>query len=162
MQEDELMLARRVEDLRKPDRMTDCLVWLLVGNEIGHPYSARGSTPMRPKEIVKGRWFGSALEKYPEDLEVVASDWRVPTFTVSQDAASMTIPNDVGHVLWNPIGKKPSSSMQISGFWTEYSMGCNTACAVLAAALRARHAMKQLGHAIESQDDLARLETLWR
>lgn len=162
MREDELTLALRVETLLKPDRLTDCLVWLLLGDEIGHPYSPRGSAPIRPADIVKGRWFGSALEKYPEDLDVVASDWRVPLFTASYDAADTTVPNDVGSVLWAPIGKRPSSSMEVTGFWSEPSFGCNRPCAHLAGSLRARHAILHHADGIESAEQMLEIEKLWR
>lgn len=162
MREDELTLARRIEALTKPERLTDCLVWLLVGDEMGHHYSGRGTAPIRPAEIVKGRWFGSALEKYPGDIEGVASDWRVPLFTASYDAADATVPGNVGSVIWAPVGKKPSSSMQVFGFWTGHNFGCNPPCAHMAGSLRARHALRHLAGTDPDGEGITKLEELWR
>lgn len=162
MQKDHLTIALEVEGLKKPDRLLDCLAWLIVGPEMGRPYETRGILPVHPSEIVNGRWFGSALEKYPEDIDGTASRWRVPRFTASRDAAAMMIPDDVGHVLWNAIGKRPSTSMQVGGFWSEPSFGCNAACAMTAGGLRARDVIERVGHDIQDQDQLSAFERLWR
>lgn len=129
-------LAAEVEASRAPSRLLDCRTWLLVGPQLGHPFSLRGTDPILPAEIVQGRWFGSALDKYPEDVAGVARNWRVPAFTSSQDAAA-TLFVDVGHVIWRPIGKGPSCATEVGGGWSDHSTGHCVAAAMTAAALRA-------------------------
>lgn len=136
MTEEFTALAEQIEGSRAPSRLLDCRTWLLVGAQLGHPFSLKGCEPILPAEIVQGRWFGSALDKYPEDVDGVAHSWRVPLFTASRDAAAMLF-IDVGHVLWQPVGKTPSCATETEGGWSDYSSGHCAAAAMTAAALRA-------------------------
>ena len=138
---DIIQLAADIETAKGPSRLLDCRIWLLVGAELGSSFSLGERAPIKPAEIVNGRWFGSAIEKYPEDIDGVARSWRVPSFTTSRDVADLIMPNDVGHVTWHVVGKKPAVSTQIEGRWSDYSPGWNDAMAMAAAALRARHAI---------------------
>jgi len=131
-----LELAEAIETTGGPSRLFDCRIWLLYGPVLGRPHEVRGRDPIMPSEIVQGRWFGSALDKYPEDVQGVALNWRVPHFTSSRDAAGTLLAN-IGYVLWHPVGKSPSVSTQIDGAWSEYSTGANDAIAMCVAALRA-------------------------
>ena len=130
-----LQIAEAIENSSSPSRLFDCQIWHHVGGLLGQSFSLKGHDPIRPSEIIQGRWFGSVLEKYPEDIDGVAHNWRVPQFTASVDAAQ-TLLHNVGYVLWAPLGKKPSVSTQIGGGWSEYSTGYNEAMAMCAAALR--------------------------
>ena len=131
-----LTLADEIEAARNPSRLLDCRIWLLYGQMLGRPYRIRGRDPVQPDQIVQGRWFGSALEKYPEDVHGVASNWRVPAFTESTDAAQRLLAN-IGYVVHRPIGKGPSVATEVDGEWSEYSKGANVAIAMCAASLRA-------------------------
>ncbi len=133
---DRSALAEAIEQAAGPSRLLDCHLWLIVGPVMGHVFSLRGEAPILPAEIVQGRWFGSALEKYPEDVDGVARNWRVPWFTSSTDAARMTLAN-VGYVMWRPLGKRPSVCTQLDGAWSDHSSGANEAMALCAAGLRA-------------------------
>lgn len=133
---DRMVLAGMIETAGGPSRLLDCHVWLIVGPVLGSPFRPRGHTPILPSEIVQGRWLGSALEKYPDDVEGIAGNWRVPEFTRSLDAAK-TIMANVGYVLWRPIGKTPHVSTQTDDGWSEFSRGANEAMALSAAGLRA-------------------------
>lgn len=130
-----LELADAIEAARAPSRLMDCRIWLLYGQMLGRPYRVRGLEPVQPDQIVQGRWFGSALDKYPEDVQGVASNWRVPTFTASTDAAERLLAN-IGYVVHRPIGKRPSVATQIEGGWSDYSQGANVAMAICCASLR--------------------------
>lgn len=90
-----ISLAERVERLAGPCREVDCLIWIEVGNELGFDdpqQKWRLRRPLQPRICVMGRWLGSALEKYPEDVAGVALNWRVPEFTASIDAAMTLVP----------------------------------------------------------------------
>jgi len=146
MNVDIAQVADEVERATAPDRRLDCLTWLIVGEQVGRAFELNGDHPIRPGEIVQGRWFGSAFEKYPEDVEGVARNWRVPRFTASTDAAA-TILIDVGHVLWSPIGKKPSVATETDAGWSDYSSGFCRAAAMTAAGLRAWNYRPAWSHA---------------
>lgn len=133
---DRLALADAIERAKGPSRLLDCHAWLIVGPLLGQPFSVRGDAPILPAEIVQGRWFGSALDKYPEDIEGVARSWRVPRFTACTDAARMLLAN-IGYVLWRPLGKRPSVCTEDEGGWSDHSSGANEAMALSAAGLRA-------------------------
>jgi len=131
-----LEVAKAVSAASGPDRLLDCRIWLIVGEHLGRPYRVRGTEPVLPSEALMGRTFGMALEEYPFDVEGIAYSWLVPRFTESTDAARMLLAN-VGYVLWQPLGKKPSVSTQTDTGWSEYSNGTCEARAMCAAALRA-------------------------
>jgi len=133
---DRMALADMIERASEPSRLLDCHVWLIVGPLLGSPFRLRGRAPILPSEIVQGRWLGSALEKYPDDVEGIADNWRVPEFTRSMDAAR-TIMANIGYVLWRPIGKTPHVSTQTDDGWSDFSSGANEAMALSAAGMRA-------------------------
>lgn len=129
-------IADAISAAREPDRLLDCRIWLVVGERLGRPYRLGGTAPMIPSETMMGRTFGMALEQFPSDVEGVACSWRVPRFTASIDAARTLLAN-IGYVLWQPLGKRPSVSTQRDGPWSDYSSGFCEAAAMSAAAMRA-------------------------
>lgn len=133
---DRSALADAIGRATGPSRLLDCHIWLIVGPILGRPFSLRGDAPILPAEIVQGRWFGSALEKYPEDVDGVARNWRVPHFTASTDAARKILAN-IGYVLWRPLGKTPSVCTEGNGGWNEHAFGATEAMAMCVAGLRA-------------------------
>ncbi|MBB5709366.1 hypothetical protein [Sphingomonas xinjiangensis] len=84
-----LVLVERAQVAVGPDRDLDCRIWLIVGPQLGGEWHLRGDAPIRPAEIIQGRWLGSALEKWPEPENVrqTAANYHVPKFTASLDAA---------------------------------------------------------------------------
>jgi len=129
-------IADAISAAREPDRLLDCRIWLVVGERLGRPYRLGGIEPMLPSETMMGRTFGMALEEFPSDVEGVACSWRVPRFTASIDAARTLLAN-IGYVLWQPLGKRPSVSTQRDSPWSDYSSGFCEAAAMSAAAMRA-------------------------
>lgn len=96
---DLMELASRVEAGEGPDRELDARIWCIVGNDLGYddpPQKHRLMRPLQPRICIMGRWLGSALEKYPEDIDGVAHVWRVPAFTASTDAAMSLVPEGWG------------------------------------------------------------------
>ncbi|MFZ3481843.1 hypothetical protein [Sphingomonas sp. 3-13AW] len=135
-----------IEAAHAPSRLLDCYVWLIIGSSLGKPYQARGSDPVLPAEIVQGRWFGSALAKYPLDVEGVASNWRVPKFTLSIDAARLLL-QKVGFVLNSPLGEKPTVSTKAAIGWSMPNAGVNEAMAMTVAGLRSASPSQRSHHA---------------
>lgn len=90
-----LALAAQCEAASGPDRELDARIWCEVGNELGHddpPQKHRLMRPVQPRICIMGRWLGSALDKFPEDIEGVAHNWHVPALSASLDAAMTLIP----------------------------------------------------------------------
>lgn len=129
-------LAEAISTASGPDRLLDCRIWLLAGELLGRPYTLRGTDGILPSETMMGRTFGMALEEYPSDIEGVAHSWRVPCFTASTDAARRLLAN-IGYVLWQPLGKRPSVSTETDKGWSEPSFGNREPLALCAAALLA-------------------------
>lgn len=129
-------LIERLEKASGPDRELDCRVWLLVGDALGEPFSLRGHAPIKPSEVVNGRWMGSAVEKYPNDMQGIARSWRVPCFTASLDAAMSLVPEGE---CWRVEDHPLSGPGAIVGDEADTISCCATpALALCAAALKAR------------------------
>lgn len=146
-----IALAERVEAATGADRELDARIWCEVGNKLGFddpPQKHRLMRPLQPRICVMGRWLGSALDKYPEDAEGVAYNWRVPRLTSSLDAAVSLVPAGWGWMVSQPNEKAIASGLlkartPVRG---EVQYGCDQrfavagatpALALTAAALRA-------------------------
>lgn len=134
-----LALAERVERLEGPDREVDARIWCVVGNDLGHddpPHRHRLMRPLQPRICIIGRWLGSALDKYPEDVEGVAHNWRVPAFSASINAVMKLVPDGQGWAYLDrrAIVRLPGSMVH------EFGEAATPALALTAAALRARAA----------------------
>lgn len=148
-----LALAARVEALTAPDRELDARIWCEVGNELGYddpPQRHRLMRPLQPRICIMGRWLGSALDKYPEDIEGVAHNWRVPKFTKSLDDALTLVPKGCLHMsrtIWDAAGKTAGLArvdqyepVDSPSMWFDGSdaIAATPAMALTAASLRAR------------------------
>jgi hypothetical protein len=137
-----LALAERCEAASGPDRYLDARIWCEVGNHLGFddpPQKHRLMRPLQPRICIMGRWLGSALDKYPEDVEGVAYNWRVPAFSASLDAAMTLRPK--GWVLSSVAehgAKRAGACWTIPGKYDCGTMAATPALALTAAALRAR------------------------
>lgn len=153
--QDLLRLADEVEKATGPDRGLDARIWCIVGNELGHDDPAhrhRLMRPLQPRICIMGRWLGSALEKYPDDVEGVAHTWRVPALTGSLDAAMTLVPDNLRLMLceWDADILRPQGPWQAvlckpgcdPSFEAMYGFRCDHAAtpalALCAAALKAR------------------------
>jgi hypothetical protein len=142
MNRDELLqLAERVERAEGPDRELDCRIWLFVGERLGgdSEQAFRRSEPIKPGIVVAGRWMGSALEKYPEDVRGVARNWNVPTFTASLDAAMSLVPEGwTGLELLAPVDDAVLWSAYFHGpFGCWDGFGATRELAIVSASLKA-------------------------
>jgi hypothetical protein len=149
-----LALAARCEVATGADRELDARIWCEVGNDLGYddpPQRHRLMRPLQPRICIMGRWLGSALDKYPEDIEGVAYNWRVPKFTTSLDAALTLVP---AGMQWNYDSHYGMA--RIFHYWdghegpecSEYGAeGSTPALALTAASLRARSLSGEGGRA---------------
>lgn len=138
-----LALGERVAMACGPDREIDCRVWLVVGDVLGSTeYSPRNPLPMKPSCISNGRWMGSALEKYPDDISGIARSWRVPLFTSSLDAAMALVPEGWSRSTSNENGYEEVTLNNHGLKRTAWAHAATPALALTAAALRAHAAQE--------------------